>query len=79
MNIIPHRDIFCTQLSFKTPSVKALQEHSLLSDNAIYNANYATMPFVRVFYIFQSEITIFWKQCINDIGQRMPIVQLHNL
>ena len=30
--------------------------HSLLSDNAIYNANFATMPILRKFHIFQSEI-----------------------
>ena len=32
--------------------------HSLLSDNATSNANYATMPNVHMFHIFQSEIMI---------------------
>ena len=53
--------------------------HSLLSDNAIYNAKYATMPFMHVVEIFQSSIIVSMKyRCINGIGQRMPIVYVHD-
>ena len=32
--------------------------HSLLSDNAIYNAKYATMPLMHVLKIFQTEVIV---------------------
>ena len=58
-------------------------QHSLLSDNAIYNAKYATMPLVHVLDIFRGEIIIFRANlgltCKNGIGQRMPIVQLQKV